>query len=101
MYAAVPLICIPDENPNDQKYNTAIVENLGLGIWVERENIAEQIFEAMYKVLHEYFPEHEKQYEIDTSINFIENAQKHKDKIRHQESQRTKFLRNVEYVINN
>uniref|UniRef100_A0A1I8BGJ0 glucuronosyltransferase n=1 Tax=Meloidogyne hapla TaxID=6305 RepID=A0A1I8BGJ0_MELHA len=49
IYAGVPLICIPFNG--DQPYNSAIVENLEIGMWVEREKIGEQIGEALIEIL--------------------------------------------------
>uniref|UniRef100_A0A1I8B8G0 Glucuronosyltransferase n=1 Tax=Meloidogyne hapla TaxID=6305 RepID=A0A1I8B8G0_MELHA len=45
----VPQICIPYHS--EQEYTAAILENLGIGIWVNRDNLANEISQAIFKIL--------------------------------------------------
>uniref|UniRef100_A0A1I8BX84 glucuronosyltransferase n=1 Tax=Meloidogyne hapla TaxID=6305 RepID=A0A1I8BX84_MELHA len=49
LYAAVPVICIP--LLGDQRYNTSVVEYLGVGMWVSAPEFHHQFPEAMEAVL--------------------------------------------------
>nr|CAD2207511.1 unnamed protein product [Meloidogyne enterolobii] len=53
MYAGVPLICLPAAG--DQPYNSAIVENLEIGVWVQRENMVTEIGGAIDLVLKDEY----------------------------------------------
>ncbi|CAK5072002.1 unnamed protein product [Meloidogyne enterolobii] len=58
MYAGVPLICIP--SVGDQIYNAAIVEQLGIGIYVRRylmDGSAYVFEEDLENALNEIFDE--------------------------------------------